>query len=142
MADTHEAHLGAPLFLKQYGARRTGTNYLRALIRFNYPAGGVVPLMHILGDKHSPPPPFGELWRRAQADDDPAFSFVMGATSASPAANPSPADPRQQHAVRGIAAPLARAYGEGALGFLVSIKDPYAWVVSIARYERWTDGSS
>jgi hypothetical protein len=131
-----------PRFLKQYGARRTGTNYLRALIRFNYPQAEVVPLMHILGDKHSPPPPFDELWRRVQDDDDPAFSFVMGATRYAPPTDPSPDHPRQQQAVRQVAAPLARAFAEGALGFLVSIKDPYAWVVSISRYVGWTHWNS
>lgn len=78
-----------PLFLKQYGAKRTGTNYLRSLIRFNYPGAEVVPLMHILGDKHSPPPPFDELWCRAQRDADPAFSFVMGATRYAPPFDPT-----------------------------------------------------
>jgi hypothetical protein len=41
------------LYLKQYGERRTGTNALRALIAANY--ADVAVLMHILGDKHSPP---------------------------------------------------------------------------------------
>jgi hypothetical protein len=31
---------------------------------------------------------------------------------------------------------------EGALGFLISVKDPYAWVVSVARFYRWTDSVS
>lgn len=140
MADGHPAPNGngLPLFLKQYGARRTGTNYLRALIRFNYAEADVVPLMHILGDKHAPPPPFDELWRRAQEDEDPAFGFVMAATRYAPPTDPSPENPRQQQAVRRVAAPLARAFAQGALGFLISIKDPYAWVVSIARYQGWT----
>lgn len=133
---------GVPLFLKQYGAKRTGTNYLRSLIRFNYAQSDVVPLMHILGDKHSPQPPLDELWRRAQDDDEPAFSFVMSATKYAPPASPSPELPRQRNAIRSIAAPLARAFREGSLRFLVSIKDPYAWVVSIARYEGWTDRGS
>jgi hypothetical protein len=143
MSDGHHATDGdGPLFLKQYGARRTGTNYLRALIRFNYAEADVVPLMHILGDKHSPPPPFDELWRQARDDADPAFSFVMGATRYAPPSNPSPDDPRQQEAVRRVAEPLARAFARNALGFLVSIKDPYAWVVSVARYEGWTSWTS
>jgi hypothetical protein len=144
MADGHQAppDPGVPLFLKQYGARRTGTNYLRALIRSNYPADEVVPLMHILGDKHAPPPPFDELWRLAQGEDDPAFSFCLRATRYAAPSNPHPDHPRQREAVRSIAAPLARAFSRGALGFLVSIKDPYAWVVSIARYEGWTSWSS
>jgi hypothetical protein len=62
-----------PRFIKQYGARRTGTNYLRAHIRFNDPEAEVVPLMHILRDEHAPPPPFDEMWRRAPSQDDWPF---------------------------------------------------------------------
>lgn len=130
---------GGPLFLKQYGARRTGTNYLRALIRANYAAEDVVPLMHVLGDKHAPPPPFEELWRLAQDDPDPPYAFVMGATRHAAPLNPHPDHPRQREAVRTLAVPLARAFARGELGFLVSVKDPYAWAVSMSRYLVWTD---
>jgi hypothetical protein len=41
--------------------------------------------------------------------------------------------------VRGIAAPLAREFVARSLGFIVSIKDPYAWMVSLARYAGWTN---
>lgn len=126
-------------FLKQYGARRTGTNYLRWLIQSNYGADEVVPLMHVLGDKHSPPPPFAELWQRAQTAPDPALAFVMSATQAAPADSTSLAKPGQRNEVERLAAPLARAYAEGTLGFLISIKDPYAWAVSVARFWGWTN---
>ncbi|HWK88477.1 MAG TPA: hypothetical protein VNP72_00730, partial [Longimicrobium sp.] len=144
MPDGHEGpgSPGVPLFLKQFGAKRTGTNYLRSLIRSNYAEADVVPLMHILGDKHAPPPPFEELWGASRGGDDPAFSFVMGATRYAPPAAPKPEHPLQQDAVRRIAAPLAQAFRQGRLGFVISVKDPYAWLVSMARYCHHTDRAS
>lgn len=142
LQDETPANPGVPLFLKQYGAIRTGTNYLRTLVRLNYPPSQVVPLMHVLGDKHAAPAPFDELWRLAQDDDDPAFSFVLRATRHAPPASPSPNLPRQREAFRAVAGPLARAFREGRLGFVLSIKDPYAWVLSAARYRGWTDRAS
>lgn len=121
-------------FLKQYGAQRTGTNYLRILLQKNY--SDVCPLMHILGDKHSPPPPFESLWAEAQKESNPALTFVSQATFRYPSLSTSPADTRQHETLRQIAEPLTQAYLSRKLGFVVSIKNPYAWVPSIAVYER------
>lgn len=123
------------LFLKQYGERRTGTNYLRSLIAANY--RDVVVLMHILGDKHSPPVAFDALWREAQESGDPAWQFVSRATFSAPALTTRADDRRQSVEVRRLAQPLAAAFADGALGFLISIKNPYAWAVSLARFLGW-----
>ena len=128
------------IFLKQYGARRTGTNYLRWLIQSNYSDQDVVPLMHILGDKHSPPPPFDALWREAATAADPAFAFVLKATHSAPADSTDAHNPRQRGEVQRLAASLAESYAKGGLGFLISIKDPYAWMVSVAKFLCWTNG--
>lgn len=130
------------IFLKQYGARRTGTNYLRWLIQSNYSDADVVALMHILGDKHSPQAPLADLWCEAQAAADPAFTFAMKATLHAPADSTERNNPRQRNEVQRVAADLARAYVGGALGFLISVKDPYAWTVSVARFYCWTDSVS
>ncbi len=124
-----------PVFLKQYGARRTGTNHLRSLIRMNY--AGVIPLMHILGDKHSAPAPFPQLWSEAQLEPDPAFAFVMKASAHAPASSTRLDRLEQRREVQRVAGPLAEAYANDAAGFLISIKDPYAWVPSVARYFGW-----
>ncbi|HEX3961172.1 MAG TPA: sulfotransferase [Trebonia sp.] len=71
-------------FIKQYGEKRTGTNVLRALLHAHY--RDVTVLMHVLGDKHSPP------------------------------------------------GPAARGYRPGKLGFVVSVKHPYAWLASVRRF--------
>lgn len=44
------------IFVKQYGAKRTGTCYTTALLRKNYPEVHV--LIHALGGKHQPAVPF------------------------------------------------------------------------------------
>jgi len=121
------------VFLKQYGAQRTGTNYLRILLQKNRP--GACMLMHILGDKHSPPAPFDALWAAAQLTPDPPLAFVSSATFQHPSRTTSPANPRQREEVRRIAEPLTAAYLDQSLGFVITIKNPYAWAVSIARYE-------
>lgn len=120
-----------PVFLKQYGARRTGTNHLRSLIRANY--DDVIPLMHVLGDKHSPPPPFASLWRDAPTP----LAFAMATTAWAPAASTHLEREEQRREVECVAEPLAEAYANGALGFVISIKDPYAWIPSLARYHSW-----
>ncbi len=123
-----------PVFLKQYGAQRTGTNYLRTLLQTNY--ADAHPLMHVLGDKHSPPAPFEALWQEARTDADPPLAFVRKATFLRPALTTSRTDPRQQEEVRRLAPALTAAWSDGTLGFLISIKDPYAWILSVAVWEK------
>jgi hypothetical protein len=74
--------MGELFFLKQYGERRTGTNALRALIAANFP--NVVVLMHLLGNKHSPPVALDALWHEVQGSDDAAFELVSRATFDAP----------------------------------------------------------
>ncbi|MDA8429944.1 MAG: hypothetical protein M0T70_11890 [Geobacteraceae bacterium] len=125
--------------VKQYGEIRTGTNYLRALIQRNYPDIHV--LSYILGGKHAPPIPFGVLWAEAQqAGGDAAFNFVSTATYSQRGGASHPKDPTQQEELTRRAPQIAKAYTTGALGFLVTIKDPYAWVVSAARFNGWIRG--
>jgi hypothetical protein len=123
------------LFLKQYGERRTGTNALRALVTANLP--DIIVLMHILGDKHSPPQPLDDLWRDARQSDDPAWELVSRATFGAPSLTTVPGDRRQIAELRRCAAPLAAAWESGALGWLISIRNPYAWALSLARYLGW-----
>jgi hypothetical protein len=120
-------------FIKQYGAQRTGTNYLRLLLQKNYT--GVCMLMHILGDKHSPPAPLDALWAAAQSEPDPPLAFVSSATFRYPSLSTSPDNARQHEQLCNLAKPLTAAYLEGAVGFVITIKNPYAWAVSVAAYE-------
>ena len=122
-------------FLKQYGERRTGTNYLRALLFSN--CAGVIPLMHILGDKHSAPVDLDECWQKASGLPDVAWEFVRTATFASPAESTRADDAEQLAHMRNMAESLANSVASGQLGFLISVKHPYAWAASFARYSGW-----
>ncbi len=124
----------ATIFVKQYGERRTGTNYLRTLLTANYHAEV---LMHILGDKHSPPVPFGEYWRDAQSDANPARAFVCRATFSAPSATTTPFDILQVDETMHFAKPISEAYVHGDLRFVISIRDPYAWAVSLGWFLGW-----
>jgi hypothetical protein len=127
--------MGELFFLKQYGERRTGTNALRALIAANFP--NVVVLMHLLGDKHSPPVALDALWREVQWRDDAAFELVSRATFDAPSLTTVRNDRRQLAEVRRWAAPVAEAHANGTLGWVISIRDPYAWALSVARFLGW-----
>lgn len=116
------------MICKQYGEMRTGTNLVRALRSRDDRI-----LMHILGDKHSPPVDLPSLWQEAQATEAPAQWFVSEATFRAPAATTTRNDAQQVQLVNTIADEVADAYAAGSLHYLVSIKDPYAWAVSIAR---------
>jgi hypothetical protein len=133
----HGGNLRRPLILKQYGEKRTGTNLLRLLLSRNVP--GIIVLMHILGDKHSPPAPFGRIWQESRGADDPDGDFVQKATFSVPADFTRRENLEQNALLNHLAEAVADAYRSGRLGFLISIKSPYAWAVSLARYEAWTD---
>jgi hypothetical protein len=123
---------GPTVYLKQYGARRTGTNCLKLMIERNL--RDAVVLMHVLGDKHSPPVDLELLARRALADDDPAGSFVRSATSAAPSQTNDDADVGQSAFLSEIAPSLWEAAAAGRLGCVASIRDPHDWAFSILRW--------
>ena len=122
-------------FLKQYGEKRTGTNYLRALLLANCP--DTVPLMHILGDKHSPPVPLEHYRQNTPEVPDRAFEFVKAATFAAPAESTRPDDVAQLEHMRSLAMQIDESVSTGQLGFLISVKHPCAWAASFAKYYGW-----
>jgi len=123
------------VFIKQYGERRTGTNYLRALLKANYT--NVVPLMHVLGDKHSPPVALDELWQDLRDEPDAAWRLVTEATFRAPAYTTVPEDPDQLAHMRSLADPLADAVVSGSLAFVLSTKHPFPWIASVAKFHGW-----
>jgi len=119
------------VFLKQYGERRTGTNYLRALLFANY--GNVVPFMHVLGDKHAPPVDFAAHWEKTRTTPEPAWNFLTSATWAAPSETTDANDPGQLKHLREAAGMMTDAFDPSRLGFLISVKHPYSWAASLAR---------
>ncbi|HKR64410.1 MAG TPA: tetratricopeptide repeat protein [Thermoanaerobaculia bacterium] len=122
------------IFIKQYGERRTGTNWLRTLLNDNYHAEV---LMHILGDKHSPPVPFDDYWCEAQRNPNPARTFVSRATFSVPSLTTTPLDPEQIAKTRSFETPVANAFISGELRFVISTRDPYAWAASLGWFLGW-----
>lgn len=120
---------GTAVFLKQFGERRTGTNYLRKLLSENF--YNVVVLMHVLGDKHSAP---SLLSPPDSVSEDAAYQWVRGLTLSSPAETTRIDDADQESYMRSIAVPLVEAVHRGELGFVLNVKDPYAWGASLCKY--------
>jgi hypothetical protein len=122
--------------LKQYGEKRTGTNYLRNLLSQWTEA---LVLMHALGDKHSVQSDWQSIWEQAQNSNEPAFNFVFKCTYQKPSATSSPYDSDQIAYLKKIAAEVYEAKLANQIGILVSIKNPYAWAVSILRFHGYFD---
>ena len=128
-------------FVKQYGERRTATNYLRALLLANYPS--VMPLMHVLGDKHSEPVELDVYLREARRATDPDWEFVRSATMAVPAESTRAGDSVQVEYLKNIAPSVARGAREGTIGFAISARHPYAWAPSWRAIPAgWSGGAS
>jgi hypothetical protein len=127
---------GRLVYLKQYGERRTGTNFLRAILLENHPSA--YPLMHVLGDKHSPPVDLAAELEKTRNLPSADFEFVTHATLANPAKTTSSEQTDQQTHVRRLAHSLAACAREGRLGYLISTKHPYPWAASLARFRKWT----
>jgi Sulfotransferase domain len=126
--------LRLPTFIKQYGIERTGTNVLRALLE-GY-VGDVVVLMHVLGDKHSPPVDLRAVLTAVEGRPDAAMAFATAATRSAPSSTTDvPGDPRQLEHLRTLADDLYRAALEDDVRVAVSIRNPYEWARSMLVYQ-------
>ena len=108
-----------PVFLKQYGEKRTGTNYLRALLNANYANAKI--LMHVLGDKHSPPVNLRAIRAATLTALNPAEAFVWAATLAAPSETTVSDCLRQQEYVLNLSESLAAAQDKNKIFFITSI---------------------
>lgn len=118
--------------IKQYGERRTGTNAVRAMLRAADPDSLI--LMYILGDKHAVPVDFDAIWRETQNP----FDFVYRATYAARGPCSYEGDLRQRKEIASVAERVTAAFLGGEMRFVVTVKDPFAWIASLARFEQWT----
>jgi hypothetical protein len=121
--------------LKQYGEKRTGTNLLRYCLTQNAP--NVLVLVHVLGGKHSPPVDLADVWKGTEGTSRREQAFVETATQKRPAETTRAGDSSQAEYLRMWGPTIGRAYTEQQLRFAISIKDPYAWIVSVRRIEKW-----
>jgi hypothetical protein len=123
------------VFIKQYGEIRTCTSAMRAMIMANFT--NVFVLMHVLGDKHSPPCDLAAFHVTARQKDDPAWYFVTASTLATPSETTFHGDYFQLRFLKALAEPLYAAYCGGRLGALICTKHPYDWAMSVLRYRHW-----
>lgn len=123
------------VYFKQYGDFRTGSNWLRALMKHNF--SSVYVLMHILGDKHSEPVPLRRLLEQLESSSERAENFVQQATFYTPAQTTDAADPEQLALMRELAEPVLNAVVSEKLRFLITVKAPVAWAVSLMRWKGW-----
>jgi hypothetical protein len=125
--------------VKQYGERRTGTNYLRALLLLNL---DVLPLVYILGDKHASPVALDAIWQQVSELPDRAFQFTSRATAAAAGPTTYAVDREQRRELQQRADAVTDAYRAGDLRYLITVKDPYAWLVSLAQFQQWMHGDA
>jgi len=104
------------IYIKQYGAKRSGTNYTRWLLQENF--HGVQVLSEVLGWKHGPHPDTID-WSGADWID----------ASHGPAAQ---AEKRRLLAM--VTDDLRRAAASGELRYVATVKNPYAWWDSYSRF--------
>jgi len=123
------------IFLKQYGERRTGTNFLRAILLANHPTA--YPVMHVLGDKHAPPVALETILAETRNLPSADLEFVTRATIAASATTTATEEAEQQLYLQKLARPLAEAVRTARLGFIISTKHAYPWAASMARYRKW-----
>lgn len=124
-------------FVKQYGAERTGTNVLRLLLKKRFM--NVEVLMHVLGDKHSPPADYDSLKETLKQPCNP-YEEIYWATLNHPSLTTDLTDQAQTEYLRAISPELARAILENRLCFFISIKHPYSWVYSFLKHQRMLSG--
>lgn len=101
------------IYFKQYGKQRTGTNYLKALIENNFVQTHVFP--SIFGWKHGHPVD-PDVWLEQHSSGQDVYSV-------------------DKHLLRYKRAELEKAIDK-PLNLLISIKDPYAFVVSYKKFRR------
>jgi len=120
------------LYIKQYGCKRTGTNYLRALLERNF--SDIIVLMHTLGGKHEHPVDLVKFLN--DYPNDP-IEFVAMATQAHPAESTEPFDDEQMEFIRKNAAGIADAVLNNRIHYLIAIKNPYSWINSNKDPHSW-----
>lgn len=112
-------------YIKQYGAKRTCTNYTKWLLQENFV--GVEVLSEVLGWKHGPHLEEVDWTGRDWCD---------------------PKHPRKEKeaerrlAIAMVTDELKSAVLEGGLRYAISVKNPYAWYASIMRYIKLMPGRS
>jgi len=102
-------------YIKQYGAKRSGTNYTRWLLQENFP--DVQVMSEVLGWKHGPHT--GIDWSGGDWVDR---------------SHGSAAEAEKRRLLALVTDDLRKAVAAGELRYIVTVKNPYAWWDSYARF--------
>jgi hypothetical protein len=121
--------------LQQYGKERTGTNYTKALISRNF--SNVVLFDNRLGSKHDPHVEVRDWMLRAGITSRAAFEKLLATDRYWRLRNVPNADPFEWvHQPVTYDELMALADGSTPLHYIINIKHPYAYVVSVNRWRR------
>ena len=108
----HKRSVTSTTYIKQYGAKRSATNYVRNLLERNFK--NIIVLTNILGWKHGPHPEKVDGSGKNWVPDKKTKSYV-------------------KKLIALVSDDLKKAYASGEIKYLIVSKDPYAWYVSNIR---------
>jgi hypothetical protein len=126
-------------FVQQYGKERTGTNYLKALLNLNF--DNIVLFDNRLGSKHEPHREVSQWMRDRGIRDIADFKLLVETDRYWRARNVPTADAFERiHQPVSFDELVGLATGQISMRYLISIKDPYASIVSVTRW--WARGQT
>jgi hypothetical protein len=122
-------------YIQQYGKERTGTNYLKALLGRNFT--DFVLFDNRLGSKHEPYRTAEQWMRERGVVDRQAFERLLQEDEYWRTRNVPTSDPFEWvHQPVSYEELLALCNGSATLHYVINIKDPYAYAVSVNRWNR------
>ncbi len=129
------------VYIQQYGKERTGTNYLKALLAKNF--DNIVLFDNRLGSKHEPFRAVSRWLRENRIDSLEAFEHLLRTDPTWKTRNTPSTDPfRWVHQPVSYEELVDLGNGSIPLRYIVQIKNPFAWAVSISRFARQGPGVS
>ena len=127
------------VYIQQYGKERTGTNYLKALIARNF--DDIVLFDNRLGSKHAPFKDVSTWLRENRIDSRRAFDDLLRADPCWKARSTPSTDPfRWVHQPVSYEELVGLGDGSLPLRYVVQVKNPFAYAVSVNRYARTGPG--
>jgi hypothetical protein len=129
------------VYIQQYGKERTGTNYLKALIARNF--DDIVLFDNRLGSKHEPFKDVSTWLRENRIDSRQAYDRLLCTDRYWKARSVPSTDPfAWVHQPVSYEELLGLSDGSLPLRYVVQIKNPLAYAVSVNRFARTGPGAS
>jgi hypothetical protein len=126
---------GLRVYVQQYGKERTGTNYTKALLGRNF--SNVVLFDNRLGSKHDPHQEVRAWMERGAITSRAAFELLLRTDEYWRRRDTPSDDPFEWvHQPVTYEELLALAEGSTPLHYIINIKNPYAYAISVNRWRR------